>query len=259
MPHVSGHERRRRMVALVEREGPVSVHDLSQQFGVSAVTVRSDLERLADDGLLVRSHGGALPVSQPPIADMPLAIKQGLHAAEKLRIAQAAVELIEDGDTVILDSGTTTAEIARQIRRLRWESLTVVTNALNIAFELTGPAQIQVVMLGGILRPMSYSMVGQDAEATLSRLTVDRLFLGADGVDAAIGLTTPDPQEAHLNACMIEAARERVALVDGSKFGRRSLSVIAPVQSVQRILTDQDAPAEHVESVRALGVRVDLV
>ena len=257
-PKLLVEERRRRIVAQVEQDGRATVEELAARFAVSTVTVRGDLEALARAGTLVRSHGGALPPSGT-VPDAPLSIKAGRHHDEKMRIAQAAVRMIRNGETIILDSGSTTAEIAVQIRQGQFEALTVVTNALNIAMTLAGLSNVRVVMLGGLLREMSYSMVGPDAERALAKLTADRLFLGVDGIDPEFGLTTPDPLEAELNALMIRVSREVVAATDSSKFGRRSLSVIAPIRSLHKIITDKGAAPETVEELRDLGLEVIVV
>jgi len=257
-PKLLVEERRRRIVAQVEQQGRATVEELAARFAVSTVTVRGDLEALARTGNLVRSHGGALPPAGP-VTDAPLSVKAGRHHDEKMRIAQAALRMIRDGETIILDSGTTTAEIAAQIRQAHFESLTVVTNALNIAMTLAGLPNVRVLMLGGMLRGMSYSMVGPDAERALSKLTADRLFLGVDGIDQKAGVTTPDPLEAELNALMIRVSREVVAATDSSKFGRRSLSVIAPIRSLHKIITDKGAVREMLEEMRDLGLEVIVV
>jgi DeoR family transcriptional regulator of aga operon len=255
-PKLLVEERRRRIAAQVEQQGRATVEELAARFAVSTVTVRGDLEALARAGTVVRSHGGALP---PAGADAPLSIKATRHHDEKLRIAQAAVRMIRSGETIILDSGTTTAEIAAQIRQAHFEALTVVTNALNIAMTLAGLPHVRVLMLGGMLRETSYSMVGPEAERALAKLTADRLFLGVDGIDPEFGLTTPDPLEAELNALMIRVSREVVAATDSSKFGRRSLSVIAPLRSLHKIITDTGAARETVEELRAVGLEVVVV
>ncbi|GLQ52739.1 DeoR/GlpR family DNA-binding transcription regulator [Dyella flava] len=253
-------ERRRLIVSFVEEHGRATVEELATQFGTSAVTIRGDLEALAQVSAITRSHGGALPVGQITTAnDTPLNIKETRWHAQKLRIGQAAAKLIRDGETIILDSGSTTVEIARQIRHMKFESLTVVTNALNIVLELSGLPNVRVMMLGGLLRPTSYSLVGPDAEQTLSRLSADRLFLGVDGLDPAVGVTTPDPLEASLNALMIRVSRETIAVLDGSKLGQRSLSVITPVNKLHQVITDSSAPAAAVEKLRQAGVEVTLV
>jgi DeoR family transcriptional regulator, aga operon transcriptional repressor len=253
-------ERRRLIVSFVEEHGRATVEELAAHFSTSAVTIRADLEALAQAGAITRSHGGALPNSQPPAAnDTPLNIKETRWHAQKLRIGQAAAKLIRDGETIILDSGSTTVEIARQIRQMKFESLTVITNALNIALELSGLPSIRVMMLGGLLRPTSYSLVGPDAEQALAKLSADRLFLGVDGLDPVVGVTTPDPLEASLNALMIRVSRETVAVLDASKLGQRSLSVITPVDKLHQVITDASAPSGVVEKLRQTGVEVTLV
>lgn len=191
--------------------------------------------------------------------DTPLSVKETRRLAEKRRIGAAAAKLISDGETVILDSGSTTVEIARQIRQRKWQSLTIITNALNIALELNGLAGVRVMMLGGMLRPTAYSLAGPDAEQALAKLSADRLFLGVDGLDSQVGVTTPDPQEATLNALMVRVSRETVAVVDATKLGQRSLSVIAPVKSIHVVITDTAAPRKDVEALREHGVQVMLV
>lgn len=254
-----GEERRRRIVAWINEHGSATVNDLAREFHVSTVTLRSDLQALEESGTIQRSHGGALPVAQGPVTEAPLSVKLARHHDEKVRIARVAAAMIGDGETIILDSGSTTLEIARLIGQLPLRSLTVVTNALNIALALAdGPSHVRVLMLGGVLRQLSHSMVGPDAEQTLSRLAADRLFLGADGIDVELGVTTADPTEAQLNSRMVDIARQTVVLADASKFGRRSLSLIAPLQAVQCIVTDRKAPGELVAAFRNRGVEVQL-
>lgn len=251
-------ERRRRIIDIVETDGHAMVNELAKQFGISAVTVRGDLEALAQVGSITRSHGGALPASMTRV-DTPLHVKEIRHLVEKRRIAAAAVRLIDDGDTIILDSGSTTAEITHCIRERTWQSLTVITNALNIALELNGVVGVRVMMLGGMLRPTSYSLVGQDAEQALGRLTAERLFLGVDGIDPRVGITTPDPQEASLNALMMRIARETIVVADSSKLGQRSLSVIASVDDLNVLITDTSASPAMVEAMQQRGVKVTAV
>ena len=152
-------ERRRRILDMVNSQERVTVSDLVEAFGISAVTIRGDLDALDEQGGLVRSHGGAVKRLNP-LQDYPIQVKEILHHAAKVRIAQAAARLIRPDQKIILDSGTTTAEIARQIKHSKFGSLTVITNALNIAMELANLPFVSVIMLGGMLRQMSYSLVG---------------------------------------------------------------------------------------------------
>jgi len=250
-------ERRRRIRDLIQANAQGSVIELAQRFGVSAVTIRGDLAALEHQGAVVRTHGGALPRGDSD--ELPIDVKQTLHRAEKVRIAAAALELIHGGETIILDSGTTTAEIAKQIRTLKIPSINVITNAINIAVLLANAPHVNVIMPGGILRQKSWSLSGPQAEQGLSTLQADILFLGVDSLDPEIGLMTPYLLEAQLNAQMIRIARQIVAVTDSSKLSRRSLSVISPVDQVDLLITDNGADAKCIEAIRAKGVEVKLV
>jgi DeoR family transcriptional regulator of aga operon len=248
-------ERRRRILALVDKEERATVAKLVERFGVSAVTIRLDLDALSRAGALVRSHGGAVRRADG-LADLPIGIKQVLHHAEKVKIGERAADMVRPGEIVILDSGTTTVEVARRIRVLGIKPLTVITNALNVASELAALPQCRIIMLGGILRPTSLSLVGPHAEQTLKDLNADRLFLGVDGLDPAVGLTTPDVLEAQLNAMMIRVSREVIVVADSSKFNQRSLSLIAKVESVHKVVTDAHADPKTIQALRDRNVEV---
>jgi DeoR family transcriptional regulator, aga operon transcriptional repressor len=250
-------ERRRRISDLVREQGRATVEELAERFGTSLVTIRADLSNLESSGVLIRTHGGALPPVDD--ADHPLTVKQLQHHAEKVRIGQAAAELIQDGETIILDSGTTTEEIARQIRKADFVGINVITNALNIALVLIDVPFVRLIMPGGILRRESKSLSGHMAEAAMDNLQADRLYLGADGLDPEIGVMTPHLAEAELNAKMIRISRQVVAVADSSKLQRRNISLIAKVEQLHMLITDTAASAEAVEALRARGVEVKLV
>lgn len=250
-------QRRRAIRGLLQEKPQVSVSELARRFGVSAVTVRADLSALDDIGALVRVHGGALPRSESD--ELPIDIKQNFHRAEKVRIAQAAVEHIQDGQTIILDSGTTTAEIARLIRGLKLQSLNVITNALNVAVLLASASFINLIIPGGMLRRRSWSLSGPAAESAIRDLQADTLFLGVDSLDPSVGLMTPYVLEAQLNAQMIRIARRVIAVTDSSKLLRRNLSVISAVDQVDLLITDREADARAIRAIRARGVEVKLV
>lgn len=247
-------ERRHRIVELLNAHGKVTVEALAARFATSAVTIRTDLAALEAGGALERTHGGALLRRDDD--DQPLTIKSTLHHAEKVRIAKAAVSLIEDGETIILDSGTTTAEIARQIRRLENRSINVITNALNVALLLSDVSFVRLIMPGGILRPQSNSLSGHMAEAALANLQADRLFLGADGLDPERGVMTPHLPEAQLNAKMIEISRQVIAVADSSKLMRRNISLIARVEQLHMLITDSGANPVVIEELKRRGLEV---
>jgi DeoR family transcriptional regulator of aga operon len=250
-------ERRRRICDLLQETGRVTVNALALRFDTSEVTIRHDLAALEAAGELERTRGGALTRREND--DLPIRVKQTLRHAEKVRIAKAAVALIGEGETIILDSGTTTAEIARQLRTLNVRSINVITNALNIAMLLSDVPAVRLIMLGGILRQESHSLAGHMAENALENLQADRLFLGADGLDPDIGLMTPHLPEAQLNARMIQISRQVVAVSDASKLMRRNVCVIAKLDQLHMLITDTSAPPEVVAEMRRRGVDVRLV
>src|SRR5438552_6784720 len=232
-------ERRRAILEMLQRDGRVLVADLAQQFQTSQVTIRKDLEILHVRRLIHRTHGGALPAREGALEDPTLREKEKLHHEAKLRIAAAAARLVAEGQVVILDSGTTTTEIARALRDFR--NLTIITNAVNIAAELSG-STLEVILTGGNLRKNSFSLVGPIADETLHRLNADILFLGVDGFDVQYGLSTPNLLEARVNRSMMDISKVAVAVCDSSKFGKRSLSLIAPPSSLQHVITDRGIP-----------------
>ena len=249
-------ERRRAILELVNHEGRVLVQDLAPRFTTSQVSIRKDLEILHNQGLVHRTHGGALPIRAGALLDPSLREKEKLHRKEKQKIAAAAARLVKEGQSVVLDSGTTTTGIARALREFR--RLTVITNAVNIAADLAG-TNIEVILTGGILRENSFSLVGPLAEDTLRHLSADILFLGVDGFDVHFGLTTPNMLEAKVNRVMVEIARRTVAVCDSSKFGRRSLSLIAPPSAVHQTITDARIPKSDLRALQEAGIDVTLV
>jgi DeoR family transcriptional regulator, aga operon transcriptional repressor len=249
-------ERRRSIVEMLQRDGRVLVNDLARHFRTSQITIRKDLEVLDSQGRIHRTHGGALPVQTEALLDPTLREKEKLHRKEKMRIAAAAAEMVEEGQCVLLDSGTTTTAIARALKDVG--KLTVITNAVNIAAALSG-TNIDVILTGGMLRKNSFSLVGPLAEQALRQLSADILFLGVDGFDTDAGLFTPNLPEAQVNRIMAEISRTTVAVCDSSKFGRRSLCNIMPITAVSHVITDKNISKRDLVAVREAGIRVTLV
>jgi DeoR family transcriptional regulator of aga operon len=232
-------ERRREILGVLHRDGRVLVKDLARQFRISQITIRKDLEFLDGQGVIQRTHGGALPVQSGALLDPTLREKEKLHRKQKTEIALAAARLVED-------SLNTRAR------------LTVITNAINIAAELAG-TNIEVILTGGTLRKNSFSLVGPLAERTLRQLSADILFLGVDGFDTAAGLFTPNLLESEVNRTMVEIARRTIAVCDSSKFGRRSLCNIMPVAAVHEVITDTQILKSDLRALKEAGVKVTLV
>ena len=249
-------ERRQHILSIAQSEGRVRVRDLSKALGISQITIRKDLDHLQSKGLLQRSHGGALPAQPGALFDPSLQEKEKSHHFEKERIAAAAAAMVAEGQCIMLDSGTTTTAVAHALKR--FSHLTVITNAVNIAAELTG-TNLEVILTGGILRKNSFSLVGPLAEDMLSEMHADILFLGVDGFDLEIGLTTPNVLESRVNRAMLNGATRVVVVCDSTKFERRSLSRIGPVSSVHQVITDTDLPANIAEALQGLNIEVTLV
>lgn len=249
-------ERRMRILQLVRERGRVLVHELSERFSTSAVTIRSDLNELHKRGLLLRSRGGAVQY-EPSSPESPLMERLQTQSSEKQRIGAAAAALVQEGETIILDSGTTTQEIARNLKGKK--GLQVITNGVNVAMELLGVQGIQLVIVGGILRADSVSVVGGFAENMLQHLSADRLFLGAAACDPDFGPSTPNMEEARVNQAMVKIAREVVLVVDSTKFGKRSMSRITPFTGIHKVITDKNVSGEIEQKLRAAGCDVILV
>ena len=248
--------RRAKILEKLEEEGHVTTHSLSNTFVVSEVTIRNDLLLFEKKGLLHRTRGGALRDQRVNI-DHDLSEKSRKHLIQKQRIAKKARELINDGDTIILDSGTTTQEIAKRFADV--SDLTVITNGLNVAAEIARNKNIRLIMPGGILRENSLSQVGSLAENSIRQFNCDKLFLGVDGIDTSYGISTPNFEEAHLNSIMIEIAQELIVVTDSSKFLKKCFAFIAPVSQISTLITDKNIPESEYSQLKKLGVRMIIV
>jgi DeoR family transcriptional regulator of aga operon len=246
-------ERRQHILAQIQRDGRVLISELSDHLGISRITIRKDLDDLATRGLVRRTHGGALSVQGTALLDPSLREKEQKQLKEKQRIARAAADLVTEGMCVLLDSGTTTTAIARELRR--FSRLTVITNALNIATELAG-TDFEILLTGGALRKNSFSLVGPLAEDMLREVRADILFLGVDGFDARTGVMTPNLLESRVNRAMVKASVRVVAVCDSTKFNRHSLALIAPASAIHTVITDSQISPEDVEALTAANIEV---
>jgi DeoR family transcriptional regulator of aga operon len=247
--------RRSRIVELVRQHGAVRVGELADQFDVSEVTIRSDLEQLERDGQLIRDRGGAIAAPSTPVRSL-LRVDQRatLNLDAKRRIGLAAATLVEPGDTIILDAGTTAIEAARGVAGIT--PLTVLTNALNVALELGAHSEARVILLGGTLNREASSTVGAQAEQHVGEFIAQKLFLGAQAVDFEHGLTDTTPEIAQVKRAMIRAARRVILLVDSSKWGCSGFSKVAPLTALDTIITDSALPAEARAAIEQLGIEL---
>jgi DeoR family transcriptional regulator, aga operon transcriptional repressor len=249
-------ERRQHILSLIQKQGRVVVDELSSDLDLSKITIRKDLDYLESKELLVRTHGGALPAQAGALSDPTIQEKEEFYHEEKVKIAKAAAAMVSEGQCIILDSGTTTTEIARSLASFR--HLTIITNALNIATDLAR-SDFEIIMIGGTLRKNSLSVVGPLAEDVLKEIHADIVFLGVDGFDIKIGLTTPNILEARVNRAMVAAAEKVITVCDSSKFNRRSLSLIVAASEIDHVITDNKLPDEEVKAIRDTGIEVTIV
>jgi DeoR family fructose operon transcriptional repressor len=246
-------ERRRRILERMRSGEAVKVADLSAELGVSEVSIRRDLRELERSGLLARTHGGALP-AEGTTTEPTFAEKTTRNRAEKIAIARLAASLVQDGESIILDAGTTTREIARQLRQRR--NLTVITNAFHVAAELGDCPGIEVIVTGGAVKGNTLALVGPVAEQTLEGINVDRVFLGANGIDLERGITTPTQLEAAVKRKMIAAARQVILVADHTKFGKVAFATIGPITRAHVLVTDQGLDPQAARELTARGVQV---
>jgi len=247
--------RRIKILELLKTHGQVNVNELSESLGVTGVTIRNDLAQLEKKRVLIRARGGAIKLEQNfADEDYPLSDKQKKHLLEKREIGKSASELIEENNTIIIDSGSTTYELAKNLKK--FNDLTVITNALNVATLLAEYNNINVIVPGGMLKKNSLSLVGILAEKGFKDYFCDKLFLGVDGFDLDFGISTPNPEEAHLNQIMIEISKEVIVITDSSKFQRRGFALIAPVNKISTVVTDKGISPENKSKLENLGVNV---
>jgi len=249
-------ERHREIVACLDGRGSASVAELAQRFGVSEVTIRKDLAELEREGLLQRTYGGAV-LRRPKRYNPGFREKLALRPTAKANIAKAALAHIREGDTIILDAGTTTLALAKEIRQ-RFDSLVILTNSIAIALEVVETSN-RLILIGGEVRSHSLAVIGPDSVSALGRYHVEKAFLGATGFSLRRGYTTPNPVEAETKRAMIEAAEKVYVLTDASKMENIGLSVFARPDEVDVLITTADAPAEVLGALRAMGCAVEVV
>lgn len=242
----------------LRQAGSVSVEALSEMLDVSLATIRRDLQELEKSRLLRRTHGGAISIE--PLFyeafrhDQSFQDQVGAFADEKRRIAQAAAELISPGDTIAITAGTTTTEVIRSLPTVG--GITVVTNTVNVAMELSKRKDIHVFVTGGHLRGDWFSLVGPEAVASMSTVFVDVLFVGVNGIDAQHGLTCINADEVEINRTMVRQAKRKIGVTDHSKLGVVTKWLICPTSSIDMLITDTGASDKMITPFLEKGVEV---
>lgn len=251
-----GEERQKSILEYIQQHGRASVQELAGVLQVSESTVRRDLKDLEEVKLLKRAHGGALSVQnvnfEPTLGEKKITLLK-----EKSAIAKKAVALIDEGDTILLDAGTTTFEMAKALKCLA--RLTVITNDINISQELLNHPGIELMVVGGMLRKETLAMVGPVAEQALSMIRVDKLFLATNGLDLEAGLTTPNLIEAATKRKMIKIAKQVILLADHSKVGKVFQGGVAEITEISQVILDDAVDQEFVNQLKTSGLEVHLV
>ena len=258
---MSRHDRHSAILDIVMDEGSVHIDDIIARLGVSAATARRDLDHLADQQLVTRTRGGA--IANPTSTEPPLRYRTSRMADEKTRIARAAAAMVQPGDSIGLNGGTTTTEVAREVVLLPDLTdpdipVTLVTNAVNIASEMTVRQCVRVVVTGGIARARSFELTGPLAELILPSISMGTLFLGVEGLDER-GAYAQHDGEAAVNAALVSAAQRVVVVCDSSKLGTTAFALICPISKIDLVITDDGASADQVAALRQAGTEVQLV
>ena len=246
-------ERQGAILDSLMKSGSAQVTELSASLQVSSVTIRKDLTELEKEGKLYRSHGKAIYI-YPFGCNQPASEDEIPYSDEKLAIGREAAKLIGKDDSIVLASGTTVHALAQCIYSS--DKLTVVTSSLQVTETLALRDNIEVIQLGGMVRPHSLSVVGKYSESLLQNLSLSKLFLGVDGIDFDYGITTPDLREATLNRKMMQAAQQTIVLADSSKFGRRGFAKICNVDDIDMLVTDNKIPASARRWLEENGIEL---
>jgi DeoR family transcriptional regulator, aga operon transcriptional repressor len=258
-------KRAKEILHLLLQDGRASVDELIAKLGTSPASVRRDLTKLERQGLVHRTHGGAMlagngapSVYEPFRFDADFREREDRFAAEKLRIAKAAAALVQEGETVGIATGTTTTLVARQL--IHRKNLHIITNAVNIGMELSSSARVQTTLTGGSLRwPGAFSLVGPAAIESLATVVMDRLFVGATGVDPGRGAMVIQAEEAAVFRAMVRQARQCIVVADSSKLGHASPAVVCTAKEIGCLITDNGVPEELKRQFETAGVKVTVV
>ena len=251
-------QRSKEILQQLLHDGEVSVDRLAKRLKTSTSTVRRELAELEKAGLLRRTHGGAIrvePMLYEPFRHLSsFSAQEQLHAGEKRRIGLAAAEIISDGEIIALGAGTTTTQVARSIRHRK--GITVVTNAVNIAMELSHRADLKVIVTGGSMSADWFALTGPIGIATVGEMFYDKAFIGVDGAHPEHGLTTNYPDQAAVHRAMMRQARQRIVVADHTKIGDIGSALIAPVKDVDLIITDKSVTAKALSGFSAKVMKV---
>ena len=250
---LSSLERQNQILQLVVQNQRISVSEVCETFEVSEATARRDLETLADQGKIQRVHGGAIALTKAP-PESPILQRKDEQANEKIHIGQAAAALVHDGESVFLGSGTTVLEVARALRTHK--NLTVITNSLPVVNVFAGLENINVICMGGMLRDSELSFIGHITEQALAEVRADKVFIGTRAISLEHGLTHEFLPETQTDRAILKSGQEIIVVADHTKFGRAATVLLAPLERIHTIVTDNNTPQDFLDIVRERGLRV---
>lgn len=245
-------ERQQKISEMLKQRSSLKVNELSSLFNVSESTIRRDLKEMEEAGLLSRTHGGAVGFSVSNI-EPTYKEKEASNQDEKVIIGEIAAQMIKDGDAIILDSGTTTLEIAKKITA---KDISIITNSIDIAAVISQLENVNLFITGGNLRFTTRAMVGHITEEVLKNFRVDKAFIGANGISLEAGITTPNLAEAKTKKTMMDVSNKVIIVADSTKFNKVNLSVIAPVSQITSIITTTNVDKEILKEFENLGLEV---
>ncbi|MHC1683954.1 MAG: DeoR/GlpR family DNA-binding transcription regulator [Clostridiaceae bacterium] len=243
-------ERQQKIQELLKQKNSVQVSELASEFIVSETTIRRDLQEMEAMGILTRIHGGAMNISKTNY-EMSFKEKEIENIADKKKIAEFAANMIKDRDTIMLDSGTTTLEIAKRITA---KNITVITNSIDIAIEISNKENIELIVAGGNLRYTTRAMVGNIAQNVLGSFRVDKTFVGTNAISVKEGLSTPNYLEAQIKKVMLQASSEKIIVADSSKFNKVCFSIICGVKEISSIITDKNIEKDILSQFRETNI-----
>ena len=250
-------ERHKYILDKLNKYGFVRITDVANELGVTKVTIRKDVKILESKGLLYKVHGSARPAN-PHVADLDVHVKDNINRDAKRLIAQRAVELLDDNDSIIIASGSTIYSFAEEIKMRQWHHLNIVTPFLRLGVLLNEAENVNVVQLGGTVHKKSLSVLGEEASRSLDDCICSKLFFGVDGIDLEHGITTSTLDEAKLTRKMMKASSQNIVLADSSKFGQRGFGRICALEDID-VITDDGIPEQMVTIVEEAGVDLIIV
>ena len=251
-------ERHKYILDKLNKYGFVRITDVANELGVTKVTIRKDVKILESKGLLYKVHGSARPAN-PHVADLDVHVKDNINRDAKRLIAQRAVELLDDNDSIIIASGSTIYSFAEEIKMRQWHHLNIVTPFLRLGVLLNEAENVNVVQLGGTVHKKSLSVLGEEAARELDDCICSKVFFGVDGIDPEHGITTSTIDEAKLTRRMMHAASQVIVLADSSKFGQRGFGRICALEDIDVIVTDERIPEQMISIIEEAGVDLIIV